>query len=276
MKLGEMSILRLQEALDIYRRFAYGSTPCDRFPSLPVPVDGFVDQALDCFEDETPRVEGHSRRFILRLGNVSYAFMKLVLEEHLIRGEFCLSVDTHDQMFRDLGADQQELEKLRQINARIKKEIEVEWRERGLPTLEHLKELVEASAEPTLPSRGQRVLVVDDTRVAAETLCLLLETRGFETEWVADGLKALERADPTRHDLILMDVEMPRLDGLEACRRLKADPARSSIPVILATAGRLDLRSAQLADAFLTKPFQLEILYSFIDHLLSPRRPQEE
>ena len=119
-------------------------------------------------------------------------------------------------------------------------------------------------AEP----RGQHLLVVDDDQDAAETLCMLLEARGFAVDRAGNGEEALQLADSSRHDLIIMDVEMPVLDGLTACRRLKDNEETRGIPILLATAGALDLRTVHPADAFLVKPFQAEILFSFMNHLL--------
>ena len=193
--------------------------------------------------------------------------MKFVIEEHLIRGEYFLAVDTHDQMFA-ASDDSEELIELRRFNAELKRRIESAWRDRDLPTVAHLKGLMETQLVNREAPRGQCFLLVDDDEEAAETLCMLLEARGFEVDRAANGQEALDLADAERHDLIIMDVEMPVLDGLEACRRLKAKEATRDIPVLLATAGALDLRTVHPADAFLVKPFQAEILFSFLHHLL--------
>lgn len=276
MRLVDLSVQMLRGALDIYVEVAWKGAVGARLPLLEGGAEP-VSTVLSLFEDETPRQPGNARRFILRLGNAWYPFMKFVLEEHLILGEFFLAVDTHDQMFRGGFTDETALEELRRRNAAVKQEIESRWSARGLPTSTHLKGLVATRPLPRHPPRNQRILVVDDDSTAAETLCLLLEARGFETERAHDGAQMLERADPSRHSLILMDVEMPVMNGLEACRRLKADAERRRIPVLLATAGAIDLAMlTHEADAFLAKPFQAEILFSFIDHLLPPPAPAAE
>jgi CheY-like chemotaxis protein len=81
-----------------------------------------------------------------------------------------------------------------------------------------------------------RVLVADDASVNRQLLRELLEAYGHEIEEAADGIEALERVCSFRPDAVLLDVNMPRMDGFEVCRRLKADPTTSAIPVLLVTA----------------------------------------
>ena len=109
------------------------------------------------------------------------------------------------------------------------------------------------------------VLVADDEELNRKLLRELLMSRGFRVEEAADGVEALRKAEMVSPDVILLDVMMPRLDGLEACRQLKQDPRTELIPVVLLTAlSALDDRVAGLeagADDFLTKPFhQPELL----------------
>ena len=109
-----------------------------------------------------------------------------------------------------------------------------------------------------------RVLVVDDQPENREILTGLLEAEGHELETARDGQEALERATAAPPDLILMDVTMPRMSGLEACRRLKDDPRTELVPVILVTG--LLAREDRIAgiqagcDDFLTKPVDSEQL----------------
>jgi CheY-like chemotaxis protein len=271
-RLADLTIRLLREALRIYEEVAYEGVPGSHVPEVPGDPEASIETVLGMFVDETPQQEAIAHRYVLRLGNRSYPFMKFVLEEHLIRGEFFLLVDTHDQMFPVSESDRREVEQLRRGNAEIKRRIEKLWAEASMPTVTHLRGLIETRPVKRLPPRNQRILIVDDDPDAAETLSLLLEARGFDVETVHDGRVALERVDPRRHDLILMDVEMPVMNGLEACQRLKADESRAQIPVLLATAGAVDLSLAHHADAFLVKPFQAEILFSFLDHLLRGRR----
>ena len=103
-----------------------------------------------------------------------------------------------------------------------------------------------------------RILVVDDNETNRDILVTRLEAHGYQTLQAADGEEALRGVAQHRPDLVLLDVMMPNLDGLEACRRLKSDRAVAFTPVILVTAkattqdivAGLDAG----ADEYLTKP----------------------
>ena len=80
-----------------------------------------------------------------------------------------------------------------------------------------------------------RVLVVDDNVDAAQSLAMLLEVMGCMTETAYDGWQALDRAASFRPDVVLLDIGMPRLDGHETCRRLRAEPWGSSMTIVALT-----------------------------------------
>lgn len=82
----------------------------------------------------------------------------------------------------------------------------------------------------------KRILAVDDEPHILKLVSFSLKSGGFEVIEAADGLSAIEMARAEQPDLILMDVMMPVLDGFEACRRIKADPATEGIPVVMLTA----------------------------------------
>jgi DNA-binding response OmpR family regulator len=115
----------------------------------------------------------------------------------------------------------------------------------------------EAGATPDDRSDGGRVvLVVEDDPTVAEIVVRYLEREGFLVEWCADGAEGLSRALDLRPDLVVLDLMLPSLDGLEVCRRLhEALP----IPVVMLTArGEESDRVLGLelgADDYLTKPF---------------------
>lgn len=105
------------------------------------------------------------------------------------------------------------------------------------------------------------VLVVDDLAANRAVLEAQLLPHGYDVRQAANGVEALDVIDAGEPDLILLDINMPKMDGLELCRRLKADPRRRLIPIVLLTAQvdratRLAGRAAG-ADDFLTKPFDL-------------------
>jgi CheY-like chemotaxis protein len=107
---------------------------------------------------------------------------------------------------------------------------------------------------------GQRhVLVVDDDPLILEVLQTVLDLEEFRVTTATDGASALERLAEARPDVVVCDVMMPGMDGLEVCRRIKADPATAAVPVVLLTArDRSEDRAegeAAGCDAYLTKPF---------------------
>ena len=106
--------------------------------------------------------------------------------------------------------------------------------------------------------RQSRILVADDTESVRSLFDKLLRADGHDVVSVADGGAALEMVQRHHPDVILLDVTMPKVDGLEVCRRLKADPATRLTPVVLVT-GQTDLsdriRGIEAgADEFLSKP----------------------
>jgi putative two-component system response regulator len=108
------------------------------------------------------------------------------------------------------------------------------------------------------------VLVVDDIPANRELLEAQLDQLGYEVRQAGDGVEALEAIAAEEPDLVLLDIDMPRLDGLAVCERLKADPYRRLIPVVILTAA-LDretrIRGIRAgADDFLTKPFDAQEL----------------
>jgi two-component system, OmpR family, response regulator MprA len=118
--------------------------------------------------------------------------------------------------------------------------------------------------------RQMRILVVDDERAVRESLRRALELEGYEVDLAADGAEALERLDGEHPDAMILDVLMPRMDGLEVCRRLRATGNR--MPVLMLTArDAVENRVAGLdagADDYVTKPFALEELRARIRALL--------
>ncbi|MGW4425265.1 response regulator transcription factor [Streptosporangium sp. NPDC004631] len=115
-----------------------------------------------------------------------------------------------------------------------------------------------------------RVLVVDDEPALREALQSSLEFEGYRVGLASDGLAALETLRREPYDLVLLDVMMPRLDGLTACRRLRA--AGNHVPVLMLTArDAVGDRVSGLdagADDYLVKPFELDELLARVRALL--------
>ncbi|MDQ6796934.1 MAG: response regulator [Actinomycetota bacterium] len=110
-----------------------------------------------------------------------------------------------------------------------------------------------------------RVLVIDDDPVILELLRINFEIEGFDVISASDGQEGLDRAGTDHPDVILSDIMMPRLDGLQLLTRLKSDPATAKVPVVLLSAkaqrAEVDQGLALGADDYVTKPFDpLELL----------------
>ena len=117
-----------------------------------------------------------------------------------------------------------------------------------------------------------RVLIVDDNENNRAILAARLGAEGYSTEEACDGAEALEVARRDAPDLILLDVTMPRMDGLEACRRLRSDPSVGFVPIILVTA-RAESKDVVAgleagADEYLTKPVDQQALLARVRSML--------
>jgi class 3 adenylate cyclase len=112
--------------------------------------------------------------------------------------------------------------------------------------------------------RKPRVLVVDDDWLNRDVLVTYFTHMGAEVTSAPDGIKALEAAISDPPDLIMMDMQMPHMDGIEACGYLKSNPATQFIPIVVVTAMESDeTRTRALAagaDDFITKPYSSSLL----------------
>jgi two-component system, cell cycle response regulator DivK len=124
---------------------------------------------------------------------------------------------------------------------------------------------------------SQRILVIEDQEDNRQILRDLLTSADFEVIEAVDGQAGLAAAADHPPDLILMDMQLPILDGYEATRRLKADKALQGIPVIAVTsyASSSDVDKARAAgcDAFISKPFSPRQLLAKVRKHLSPAAP---
>lgn len=106
---------------------------------------------------------------------------------------------------------------------------------------------------------SRHVLVVDDDPLILEVLRTVLDLEDLEVTTATDGESALALLASRRPQVVVLDVMMPGMDGLEVCRRIKGDPSTVDLPVVLLTArDRAEDRAAGEAagcDAYLTKPF---------------------
>jgi two-component system, sensor histidine kinase ChiS len=122
------------------------------------------------------------------------------------------------------------------------------------------------------------VLMVDDDELSVRLVQRVLEVRGFSVESAASGMEALAAIDRRRPDVIILDIMMPGMTGVEVLDRVKASPRLASIPVIMLTAkeGDEDLLASYRsgADYYVTKPLVVEQLMSGLALVLgqSPAR----
>jgi two-component system, OmpR family, alkaline phosphatase synthesis response regulator PhoP len=127
-----------------------------------------------------------------------------------------------------------------------------------------------------------RILVVDDEIYIVHILDFSLGMEGYEVVTALDGEQALEKARSEKPDLIVLDIMMPKLDGYETCKRLKADPETKDVPVILLSAkGRNVDQKVGFevgADDYITKPFSprklVERINAILGHGTSQQRMQ--
>lgn len=119
-----------------------------------------------------------------------------------------------------------------------------------------------------------KILLVEDNEMNRDMLSRRLARNGFEVAIAVDGQQGVDMAESEKPDVILMDMSLPVMDGWEATRRIKSNPATSAIPVIALTANALveDRERAMTAgcDDFDTKPVELPRLLEKIRAKLSP------
>jgi CheY-like chemotaxis protein len=118
----------------------------------------------------------------------------------------------------------------------------------------------------------KRLLLVEDNELNRDMLSRRLGRRGYEVLLAGDGREALTVASDELPDAILMDMSLPEIDGWEATRRLKADPATAAIPVLALTAhamaGDREKALAAGCDDYETKPVELDRLLAKLESLL--------
>lgn len=270
MKLQSLTEQMVEKAVSIYQDLAYGSVA----PKKRAAPKGDGAGALGLFHKEhIEAVPGHAcSRYSMRLGNRNYPFMKLCLQEHLIAGEFFFAVDTHDQM--EIGPEFPDYEQwlaVRKFNCELKRRIEESFEHAGLDTAAAVRRaLVESCGEFGQPCRGL-VLIVDDEEDLAAAVEVLIKRSGFRTCIVHDGRSGVVATRELMPDLVLLDYELPELDGLQVIEELQKDPATSDIPIILNSAARMTMANIQKADGFLSKPFPESLLNEMIQRVLDKR-----
>jgi CheY-like chemotaxis protein len=275
-RLEELTPEHVRAAVAIYLEHAWPEGSARKPPITLADIEGqtTLREMRELFEHPSKSAGVAHRRYTLRLGNHRYPFMKFVVQEYLVDGEFFFSVDTHDEMRVDpTMPDYAEWQELREYNRQLKLTIERAWSRAGLPTNDDLRELCVGLARLETSDVGAgtkgRLLIVDDEEAVAVGLAAMLCARGYAVETAFNGREVLERMarDPLP-DLVVLDFAMPELDGEEVMRRLRADPRTAKIPLLLATAADIDLGTVPKASGLLRKPYPREMLVGLIDRLL--------
>jgi len=276
MRLEHLTPAHVRRALDIYAEIAW---PRGNVGTRGVSLEELrALSELSALLERLEKVEGGGgglKRYALRLGNERYPFMKFVVQEHLVNGEYFFSVDTHDQLeIRPDNPEYPEWQRLKAYNRRLKQEIEDHWDRAGLPTHADLRVLMEELARVEREENKKRsVLLVDDETDVALGLAALLRARGYEVEIARDGLEALARLErEPLPDLVLLDYEMPQLDGEEVLARLRREGRTAHLPVLLATASTIDLSRLRRVSGLLRKPYPRHVLFAMIARLLEGAR----
>ena len=269
MRVSELTSGLVHEAARLYLLEAWPGREDERRPDIGEPTS--VEEILEKFTDESKRDGSRlSHRYVIRLGNHQYPHMKFVFEEYLLPDEYVFTVDTHDELeLKPDYPDYEAWQELKERNREIKGRIEERWRAADIPTYLTLKELVEGEKKPERKRGvGGTILVVDDERHIADAVACILIGEGFDVLLAHDGEEAVDTALRERPDLILMDFQMPRMDGVQAAVRIRKTQPKGECRILLATASLVDLSAVHEADGFLLKPYSKEILVSFINALL--------
>jgi len=122
------------------------------------------------------------------------------------------------------------------------------------------------------------ILVIEDDALNTALFKEILTARGYHLLFAGTGRKALEMLGETRPDLIIMDIVVPEISGLDLIRMIKGDEDRRSIPIVAVTSLPARLYKAEImaagCDAYVAKPLSVTTLWATIDHLLTESRAE--
>ena len=128
------------------------------------------------------------------------------------------------------------------------------------------------STEISQTTRINQVLVVDDSPVERKILARILSLNGLDYTEACDGIEAMEIVELSLPELIILDVEMPRMNGYEVCHRLKNNPRTQMLPILMCTSKAISLDpywgSREGANAYVSKPYQTTDLIRKVKLLL--------
>lgn len=276
MSIEGIEVPTMERAVRTYLELAWEDRADSKMPAIDFAAAKTPEDVLATWTED--RRAGRMRRYTLRLGNRRYPFMKLVFQELLIRGRFFFAVDTHDEMdLKDSFPDYEQWLEVKRFNARLKESVETAWKDRDVPTFAAIVAQVERET-PTAPRRETRtrpsyILIVDDEVDIARGVDAILTRSGYRTRQVHTAEAALESIQRDRPDLVLSDLEMPGMSGLDLAGKLREDPDLESIPFILATAATIGPSHFSVIDGFLVKPYESPVLLKFVKEHLGRGRP---
>ena len=120
------------------------------------------------------------------------------------------------------------------------------------------------------------VLVVDDEPEIVKMVSKIMEARGHRVTLARDGQEALDAVGRDRPDVLVLDLNLPKLDGFEVCRRLKTADETRTLPIVMMTAAFPSIEDAEHgvalgADEYVVKPFLREVLVHNVERLIRPK-----
>lgn len=262
----------INEAIRVYMDVAWGEDGKGHWPSIDFDACATAEDALTAFAPD--KKAGRMRRYTLRLGNRRYPLMKLVLQELIVRDRFFFAVDTHDDLkMKESMPDYDQWLELKRFNAEVKEAVESAWKAGGVPTFSavvaEVEEATSAGRAKTRLENAKMVLVVEDDAFIARGVSAILDGEGYRVQVVHSAEDALAWLEHRTPDLVLSDLEMPGLTGLELAARLRQDERLKALPFILATAATVDPSHFTVINAFLVKPYEQRILLKFVAEQLT-------
>ena len=119
-----------------------------------------------------------------------------------------------------------------------------------------------------------RVLVIDDEPDVVRLIVKVLSGRGHVVQIARDGASALARVKLEPPEVILLDSDLPKIDGAEVCRRIKADETTADVPIVMMTSSYIDIYDVSTAsgpDAYIVRPFVRDVLANVVERVLFRR-----
>ena len=118
-----------------------------------------------------------------------------------------------------------------------------------------------------------KILVVDDEEDIARVVVKIMESRGHTVTTAADGPEALDKVAQELPDVVILDLNLPKMDGFEVCKQIKSGATTSHIPVVMMTAAYVRVEDAEHgtalgADEYVIKPFLREVLVHNVERLI--------